>query len=251
MGISPLVLCALLVAAPGTPVRAGRDAQVEARKRLHEGEFRMSEDRFREAAKAFEAAIALDPLLIPAHYALGTARMGLKEYAAAAAAFEAAREAFLDPVTAGNRIETDLARQRRIRSLQAQLSASSGAATAQGVSQESAQRNARQTELRDLMRSQEESDRIWQLPPGLSLALGSAYFRMGRLADAEREYRTAIEAQPKLGEAHNNLAVVLLMTGHAPEAKEQLTLAEKNGFTPSAGLKADVEAAMARASPAP
>ena len=79
------------------------------------------------------------------------------------------------------------------------------------------------------------------------LALGSAYFRTGRLAEAEREYRAAIEAEPKLGEPHNNLAVVLLITGRVPEAKEQLTLAEQNGYKPSAQLKADIEKAQASA----
>ena len=38
-------------------------------------------------------------------------------------------------------------------------------------------------------------------PAGLLLSLGSADFRSGRIADAEREYRAAIAAQPKLGEA--------------------------------------------------
>jgi Flp pilus assembly protein TadD len=87
---------------------------------------------------------------------------------------------------------------------------------------------------------------VWELPPGLSLALGSAYFRTGRLEDAEREYRAAIVAAPTLGEPHSNLAVVLLLTGRPDEAKDQLALAEKSGFKPPPGLRADIEKALAR-----
>jgi len=41
------------------------------------------------------------------------------------------------------------------------------------------------------------------------------------------------------------------MTGHAPEAKEQLKLAKKSGFKPPAGLEADIEAALAKGTKAP
>ena len=40
------------------------------------------------------------------------------------------------------------------------------------------------------------------VPAFVSLALGSAFFRLGRLADAEREYKATIAADPKTGEAH-------------------------------------------------
>ena len=57
--------------------------------------------------------------------------------------------------------------------------------------------------------------------------------------------------QPKLGEPRNNLAVVLLLTGRPAEAKEQLALAEKNGFKVPVGLKKDVETALATGSNSP
>ena len=101
--------------------------------------------------------------------------------------------------------------------------------------------------LREASKQAEESKQSPQLPAGLSLALGSAYFRTGRLADAEREYRAAIEAEPKLGEPRINLAVILLITGHPAEAKEQLNLAKKSGFKPPAGLEADIEKAQVSA----
>ena len=50
------------------------------------------------------------------------------------------------------------------------------------------------------------------VPAWVSLSLGSAYFRSGKLADAEREYKAAIDADGRSGEALNNLAVVYLET---------------------------------------
>ena len=43
--------------------------------------------------------------------------------------------------------------------------------------------------------------------PGISVALGSAYFRNGTPPDAEREYREALKIDSQVGEAHNNLGV--------------------------------------------
>src|SRR5436189_268789 len=55
-------------------------------------------------------------------------------------------------------------------------------------------------------------------PAFVSLALGSAYFRLGRMSEAEREYKATINTDPKAGEAHNNLAVVYMLTGRIDEA---------------------------------
>ena len=81
------------------------------------------------------------------------------------------------------------------------------------------------------------------VPAWLSLALGSAYFRSNALADAEREYRAAIEVDSKLGEAHNNLAVVYMTTGRYPQADAEVKAAEKNGFRVNPQLKEDIKKA--------
>ena len=209
----------------------------------------MSEDRFAEAAEAFQRSIQLDPLLMMAHYGLGTARMALKEYPSAIAAFQAARDAFQKRAAENSdrRAAVQNAREARIRLLEAQMR-DSPETSGERNRREGGQRQALRLELDELERLKEADGQASRPPPGLSLALGSAYFRTGQLADAEREYRAAIEAQPKLGEPRSNLAVVLLITGHPAEAKEQLKLAKKNGFKPPAGLEADIEAALAKGS---
>jgi VWFA-related protein len=187
---------------------------LRAHAQVKEGERLLAEEAFDPAAHAFESAIALDPGIVKAHYGLGKARMGLKEYAAAASAFEASRKAFRDYA----------ARQRRKRY----------------------QNRPGAEVVEHAARGDKPLD---PLPPGLTLALGSAYFRMGRLADAEREYRATIETEPKVAEARVNLAVVLLMTGRPADAREQLEAAKRIGYTVPAGLEKDVVAALARQAP--
>ena len=82
------------------------------------------------------------------------------------------------------------------------------------------------------------------VPAWISLALGSAYFRSDAGADAEREYRAALAVDPNLGEAHNNLAVVLLLTGRATDADVEIAAAEKSGFKVNPQLKEDVKKAL-------
>ena len=73
------------------------------------------------------------------------------------------------------------------------------------------------------------------------LALGSGYFRNGDRDAAEAQWRAAVDANPKLGEAHNNLAVICMQTGRFDEALQELTLAEKAGFKVNPQFKADLK----------
>jgi Flp pilus assembly protein TadD len=83
-------------------------------------------------------------------------------------------------------------------------------------------------------------------PAWISLALGSAYFRSGSMSDAEREYLAALQADPKLGEAHNNLAVVYMLSGRYPQADAEIKAAEKSGFRVNPQLKEDLKKASVR-----
>jgi tetratricopeptide (TPR) repeat protein len=252
MHLIALVVPAALLLAPLPalqimPPPAENPAAVQAQQRLKEGQQLLSKDSFEEAARAFQQAIELDPLLMMAHFGLGKARMALKEYPAAIAAFGAAREAYHKGAGGheDRRVQAQNAREDRIRILEARIRDTPEQSG--GIGREGGQRQALEVELQELERLREEDKRPPQPPPGLLLSLGSAFFRSGRLADAEREYRAALDAQPTLGEARTNLAVVLLITGRPAEAKEQLKLAEKSGFKPPAGLKGDIDAALARA----
>jgi tetratricopeptide (TPR) repeat protein len=236
------LLAALLLAGP-------KPETLQAQARLKDGQKLMASERFEQAAEAFRDAIRLDPLLTMAHYGLGQAHMALKQYPSAVIAFRGARESFHNRVAESvtRSMENDVAREDRIRSLRDRIRENQerpiNPSSAEGRLQQ--QRIQQwEVEISMLQRPRGLGAKTPDVPPGISLALGSAYFRSGQLQDAEREYRAALDADGKLGEPRNNLAVVLLLTGRPAEAKEQLAIAEKNGFKVSAGLRGDIEAAL-------
>ena len=47
----------------------------------------------------------------------------------------------------------------------------------------------------------------------------------------------------KLGQAHNNLAVICMLTGRLDEAEAEVKLAERNGFRVNPRFKDDLNAA--------
>ena len=83
------------------------------------------------------------------------------------------------------------------------------------------------------------------MPPFILTALGSAYFRTGAFVDAEREWRQAAAVDPNIGEIHNNLAVLCMITGRFDEAEREIQLAEKAGFRVSEALKQDLKSRRA------
>jgi hypothetical protein len=65
-------------------------------------------------------------------------------------------------------------------------------------------------------------------------------FRANLLGEAEREYRAAIRAEPASGDAHNNLAVIEMLTGRYTDARRDLEAAEKAGVTVDPRFKRDL-----------
>jgi Flp pilus assembly protein TadD len=55
------------------------------------------------------------------------------------------------------------------------------------------------------------------------------------------EWQAAVQANPKLGEAHNNLAVLYMMSGKKAEAESSVKAAEKAGFKVNPQLKDDIK----------
>ena len=84
-------------------------------------------------------------------------------------------------------------------------------------------------------------DFVLRPPAFVSLSLGSAYFRTNNMTAAEEHYRAAVAANPRMGEAHNNLAVLLLMANRVREAEEEVKLAEKNRFRVNPALKDEIK----------
>jgi tetratricopeptide (TPR) repeat protein len=230
---------ALAALADQGPDRARRDQAV---RHYRAGMQAMHAESWEQAEREFSAAVELDALLEVAHYGLGQVYMATRRYPEAVRAYTRCREAFhqgvalllMDRATAERRLEDQIqATQDSLRQLQ-------------GGRVRTANTGASIQRLEDQIRSlQRQRKRDTQgplpTPPSISLALGSALFRTGAFADAELEYRAALSADPQLGEAYNNLAVVYMLTGRLEEAEAALASAEKAGFRVNAQLKRDIE----------
>jgi Flp pilus assembly protein TadD len=221
--------------------------QALALQRVRVGQEALHVERWEEAEREFKAAIALDPLLELAHYGLGQAYMGSKRYAEAVQAYRRCREVFFS--NARDRLANNVDAERRLedqilslqdyrRSLETgRLRTFNTSATITRLDSEIAQLQA--------ARHKGESGAP-ETPPYISTALGSALFRTGAFPEAEQEWRNAVAVDPTIGEVHNNLAVVCMLTGRFDEAEREIKLAEKNGFKVRESLKQDLKARKAK-----
>jgi tetratricopeptide (TPR) repeat protein len=218
--------------------------RTEALLRYRDGQQRMAAEDYPGAETAFRDAVRLDRQLAAAHYGLGQVLMATRRYAEAVRAYTACREAFreFDTFRMSDQAAAEQRLDEEIRSLQDTIrSLQTGRTTSPVLGQTIGKYEDQMRELQR-RRGRLGDGRPQPTPPGVSLALGSAYFRTGDLAAAEREYRAALEVDPGVGEAWNNLAVVCLLGGRAGEAADAVKRAEKTGFKVPEALKRDIEA---------
>lgn len=237
-----LVTIALVLGLSGS-IQGGIADRQRAELHYRAGWEALRAESFSESAEEFQAAIDAYPGFTLAYYGLGRADMGLKHYAAAIAAYEECRKLY-QAVASGNfRAQVDAMRAREDQQTELREAIRQ---TSQGPQTRRSQEMVRQfqSQLRII---QQNADRGLNMtletsvPSFVSLALGSAYFRAERLADAEREYKVAVEVDPKAGEAYNNLAVVYLLTNRYDEAEHAVKAAEKAGYNVNSQLKDDIK----------
>ena len=235
----PLLVVAGFVALLAPTAAAADDpGHREAVLHYRAGEDSMTAERWAEAVIEFKEAIRLDPLLAVAHYELGQAFMALRRYPDAIKAYLGARQAFTDLATLEqtDRVKADQERDDQILELRQLLIRWQHAGPLSEVMQLKIQA---QIDSLELTAKKGLAGRL-ETPAEVSMALGSAYYRSGALGDAEREYLAAIKVKLGFGEAHNNLAVVYMLTGRFDEAEGEIRLAEKAGFRVSPKFKEDL-----------
>lgn len=212
-----------------TQTRADRD---KARVQNRLGWDEMQREAWDKAARSFQNAIDLDAGFEIPYYGLGRANMALKQFSDAVAAYEQCRDLYREQAGRqfSNAQEAQRYRSDRLIELDEQIR----------FTQTGPMTLAKQDLLRQLQILRRDlQDRIQRgnsmtianpVPAYVSLALGSAYFRAGRLSDAEKEYQATIAADSRSGEAHSNLAVVYFETQRFADALKALDAAKKTGF---------------------
>lgn len=236
-----IVLALALVASMASAQELTPEKAKEAQRLYKVGLQQMQDEAYDAAVEQFRKALEIDPLMALAHYNIGQCRMAQRRYQEAAIAYKSCQEAYQQQGTLSqkDRETRDRARRDEINELRDSLARLS---QLKGVSDQEAMRIEERLRTLESMQGRDLTEN--PVPGEVFLALGSAYFRQQKLEDAEREYTQAVKINRRLGAAHNNLAVIFLMTGRPAEAEASLKQAEKNGFKVNAKLKDDIKAAQ-------
>lgn len=192
----------------------------------------MRAEKFDNAVTAFRQSVEIDPAFDMPWYGLGRAHLALKQFVSAVSALTRCRDLYVQQAGKQftNQQEAQRFRRDRMMELDEMLrELQTGPQTVQRQDQiRQVQNHKRQ--LQDILSRGDNISIENTVPAWVSLSLGSAYFRSGKLADAEREFKAAIQVDNKSGEALNNLAVVYLETARFDLAKTTIEAAKKTGF---------------------
>jgi tetratricopeptide (TPR) repeat protein len=193
-------------------------------------------EKFDRAAEEFTKATHKDPLFTLAFYQAGQSYMNLKRYSSAIQAFQRCIESSraLYGLAETNRFAVEKQRDDEIREMRESMNK---------LQQSGHPLLAARAEqhLADLEKQRTSIGGGFHPPAEALLSLGSAYFRNGDSGAAEAEWKAAVEVNPKLGEAHNNLAVVYMQTGRIAAAEAEIKAAERSGFRVNPQLKEDLK----------
>ena len=242
LAATPVLALVLGAGAPAPSPNAGEAARVMAFDRFATGRDALSAKRWADAETAFGEAVRLQPGLALAHYGLGQALMGQARYAEAADAFLSCRNVF----ALARRMDATKAREMEIRDLRDTLAA---LAARHALTADRFMEMQLEKRLADLQKDTLPS-KPW-VPPGVTMALGTAYFQAGAYDEAEQEFLDVLKRDPSSGDAENNLAVLYLAMGRFDEAEAAAARAEKAGVKVSPRLRDDIRQRRASPSPSP
>ena len=225
------------------------NARERATRSYNDGLAQMRQEAFEAAVQSFQMAVGIDPTFEMAYYMMGRAQMNQRNYAAAVIALEKARTLYVAQGTEQFTTKADRERVLRQRvdeydratnELQDAATRPENKLRADSLREQARQYQERKRQIQDMMRN--EDARPTQSVPGfVSLSLGSAYFRTGKTAEAERAYLAAVAADSRIGEAHNNLAVIYMESGRLEDAEKAVAAAERSGVRVNPALKEEIQ----------
>jgi tetratricopeptide (TPR) repeat protein len=231
---------------------AGEQQRGDAVARYRAGRDLVLAQKWAEAVDPLLAGVRLDPRLPLAHYSLGEAYMALERYPQALQAFLGGRLAYRCSASPEERARAQRLLDEEIRDLRYAIRLMERDRLVSGaIGLKEVNKDSRIPMGESLRVIQDMENRLAELvaarkrdaldePPELAFAIGNAYFHIDALADAAREFEAALARRPRWGDAHNNLALVLMLTGRLDEAEREVKLAEMNGVEVSPRLKDEI-----------
>lgn len=242
MSIRPVVAgCLGVLLLSGVLAAQALNARERARPSYDAGLAHMQNEAFDAAADSFRGAVIIDPSYEMAHYMLGRVQLMQRQYIAATNSLLKARDLFV--AQANEHFDTKVDAQRRRNELINEMTNMIDRLQQMRQTPQVVEQIRQYTERRRLLQDRDREiglPKEQAVPAFVSLSLGSAYFRSGKLSEAEQTYLAAIAADSKMGEAHNNLAVVYMETGRFDLAEKSVKAAERSGMRVNA-LKEEIQ----------
>ena len=238
--IAIVVISSLLVVAPSGPLPQSINRD-RARLPYEQGLTEMRAEAFEAALKSFQSAVAIDSEYEMAYYMLGRVHLMMRNYSAAVTALSRSSDLFR---AQGAEVFTDQQEsQQRRRQQIADLSEAITQLQTQKPTPQVLEQIRQYTERRRQLQDMDRHQRVnpeHAVPGFVSLSLGAALYRAGRSPEAERAYLATLAADPKIGEAHNNLAVIYMESGRLDAAEKAVKAAEKAGMRVNSELKEEI-----------
>ena len=161
--------------------------------------------------------------------------MQLKRFASAIMAYQGCIDSMesLHHLEQSNKFEVDKVRQETIRELRTELDS-----TSQKL--DSLKRAVLEQRVKEL-EVERDAGGGRSVRPHSSCLRSAALISAMAIARARERRVAAVQSDPKLGEAHNNLAVYYMLSGGKVDAENAVKQAERAGFKVNPQLKADIK----------
>ncbi|MCG6926384.1 MAG: tetratricopeptide repeat protein [Acidobacteria bacterium] len=238
--VSALLLAGLFLAVPTTATSQPRTGS-RVTPLIRDAQQALQNGDHATALRYFRAAVATDPTSPEATCGLGQTHLTLGQYDEAARNLRSCKDLILGQLRRlhSQQAESFARADQEIREIRETIRAIESGLMSPSDPGYLGRLEDRIRELELLQAS--ERIRV-EVPAPVSLALGTAYLKLGALDGAENELLAALRAAPSAGEAHHGLAAVYLAQGRWDECAEHVRRAEEAGVRVDPRLKADLEA---------
>jgi tetratricopeptide (TPR) repeat protein len=238
--LMPIAALTLVLAAH--PAQQEQAVRARADVFYREGVDHLRAERFAEAIRSLNEAVAIDDRHAMAYYMLGRAHLARENYDDALRVLLRSRDIYAEDSSQQFRSRSEAEAHWRRMQTEVDVALATLRAIPKPDPRVVDQMRQLEERKRQIERAQQgrDIDASVPVPAWVLVSLGSAYFRTGKWADAEDNFRAAIKADSRAGEAYNNLAVIFMELERYDEAERFVRAAAKLGLRVSPGLEQEI-----------
>jgi tetratricopeptide (TPR) repeat protein len=235
-------IAALTLVLSGYPAQQEQAVRARADVFYREGIEHLRAEQFTDAIRSLKEAVSIDDRHAMAYYMLGRAHLFRQDYEDALKVLVRSRDIYVEDASQEFRSRADAEAYWRRMQTEVDIALATLRAIPRPDSRALEQIRQLEDRKRQIQRAQQgrDTNAAAPVPAFVLVSLGSAYFRVGKWADAEDTFRAALKADPRAGEAYNNLAVLFMELERYDEAERFVRAATKLGLRVAPGLEQEI-----------